>query len=55
MPSEIDHAAQLARELGAATVCINGRYVERVRKLLEGSPVRRARWWVFRSARWRRR
>ncbi len=40
MPSEIDHAAQLARELGAATVCINGRYVERVRKLLEGSPVR---------------
>ena len=40
MPSEIDHAAQVARELGTATVCINGRWVERVRKALEGSTVK---------------
>ena len=40
MPAEIDHAAQVARELGTATVCINGRYVERVRKALEGSAVK---------------
>lgn len=40
MPSEIDHAAQVARELGTAAVCVNGRYVERVRKALEGSAVK---------------
>ena len=39
-PAEIDHAAQVARELGTATVCINGRWVERVRKALEGSTVK---------------
>jgi len=39
-PAEIDHAAQVARELGTAAVCINGRWVERVRKALEGSTVK---------------
>jgi len=39
-PAEIDHAAQQGRELGAASVCVNGRWVERVRKALEGSGVK---------------
>lgn len=39
-PSDIDHAAQQARDLGTATVCVNGRWVERVRKALEGSAVK---------------
>ena len=39
-PADIDHAAQQGREFGTATVCINGRWVERVRKALEGSPVK---------------
>ena len=38
-PDEIDHAAQQGRELGTASVCINGRWVQRVRKALEGSGV----------------
>jgi deoxyribose-phosphate aldolase len=38
-PDEIDHAAQQAREFGTATVCVNGRWVGRVRKALEGSGV----------------
>lgn len=39
-PAEIDHAAQLGRELGTASVCVNGRFVEQVRKALEGSGVK---------------
>jgi deoxyribose-phosphate aldolase len=39
-PAEIDHAAQQGRELGTASVCVNGRWVERVRKALEGSGVK---------------
>lgn len=39
-PADIDHAAAQAREFGTATVCVNGRWVERVRKALEGSPVK---------------
>jgi deoxyribose-phosphate aldolase len=39
-PAEIDHAAQQGRELGTASVCVNGRWVARVRKALEGSGVK---------------
>ena len=39
-PAEIDHAAQQGRELGTASVCVNGRWVSRVRKALEGSGVK---------------
>ena len=39
-PDEIDHAAQQGRELGTASVCINGRWVARVREALEGSAVK---------------
>lgn len=39
-PDEIDHAARQGRELGAASVCINGRWVTRVRGVLEGSAVK---------------
>ncbi len=39
-PADIDHAAQQGRELGVASVCVNGRWVARVCQALEGSEVR---------------
>ena len=39
-PDEIDQAAQEGRALGTAAVCINGRWVARVRAALEGSTVK---------------
>jgi deoxyribose-phosphate aldolase len=39
-PDEIDDAAREGLTLGTATVCVNGRWVTRVRKALEGSPVK---------------
>ena len=39
-PDEIDEAAREGLALGTATVCVNGRWVARVRKALEGSPVK---------------
>ncbi len=39
-PDEIDDAAREGLALGTATVCVNGRWVARVRKALEGSPVK---------------
>jgi deoxyribose-phosphate aldolase len=39
-PDEIEQAAREGRELGVATVCVNGRWVARVRAALEGSPVK---------------
>lgn len=40
MPSEIDHAAQVARDFNTAAVCVNGRWVSRVKQALEGSTVK---------------
>ena len=39
-PDEIDQAAQEGRALGTASVCVNGRWVARVRAALEGSAVK---------------
>jgi deoxyribose-phosphate aldolase len=39
-PTEIDHAADTGKQFGTASVCINGRWVARVRQRLAGSPVK---------------
>jgi deoxyribose-phosphate aldolase len=39
-PAEIDHGAEQGRALGTASVCVNGRWVARVRAKLEGSGVK---------------
>ncbi len=39
-PADIDHAADTGKQFGTASVCINGRWVARVKQRLAGSPVR---------------